>query len=108
MGFVVMGNVKDVTKGEMKAFSFGGKDLLVANVDGKFYAMDRYCPHASGDLSVGTLEGTVVTCPKHGSKFDLAKKMSLNGPKIAFLKLRPPTSTYYEVKVEGTNILVNI
>jgi 3-phenylpropionate/trans-cinnamate dioxygenase ferredoxin subunit len=108
MGFVVIGNVKDVAKGELKAFSVSGKDLLVANVGGKFYAMDRYCPHAAGDLSIGTLEGSVVTCPKHGSKFDLAAGTTLNGPKIGFLKLKPSSSTYYEVKVEGTNILINI
>jgi 3-phenylpropionate/trans-cinnamate dioxygenase ferredoxin subunit len=108
MGFVKVGDVKDVAKGKMKPFSSGGKDILVANVDSKFYAMDRYCPHAAGDLSTGTLEGSVLTCPRHGSKFDLASGKTLNGPKIGFLKLKPFSSSYYEVKVEGTAILVNI
>lgn len=108
MGYVKIGNINDITTGKMKGLSAAGKDLMVANVGGKFYAMDRYCPHAAADLSTGTLEGSVVTCPKHGSKFDLAAGSTLNGPKIGFLKLKPSSSVFYEIKVEGTDILVNI
>ncbi len=29
------------------------------------------CPHLRGRLWLGKLDGTVVTCPVHGSRFDL-------------------------------------
>ncbi len=33
--------------------------------------IDNSCPHASGNLSGGCVEGTVVACPWHDWKFDL-------------------------------------
>jgi len=38
----------DVTKATMKGFTIRGKQILMANVDGKFFAMDAICPHMNG------------------------------------------------------------
>ena len=38
----------DVTKATMKGFTIKGKQILMANVDGKFFAMDAICPHMNG------------------------------------------------------------
>lgn len=61
----------DIEDGTMRAVEVGGHKLLVAKVDGEFYVSDEHCPHLHGDLPRGRLEGTVVTCPWHGSQFDL-------------------------------------
>ncbi|HSB87953.1 MAG TPA: Rieske 2Fe-2S domain-containing protein [Ilumatobacteraceae bacterium] len=38
------------------------------------------CPHAGAQLSGGLLEANVVTCPRHGSQFDVLTGDRLRGP----------------------------
>ena len=49
----------------------GGKEVLLANVDGSYFAIANKCTYAGGSLVKGSLEGSIVTCPRHGSQFDL-------------------------------------
>lgn len=108
MAFMKVADVSEVPAGTMKMFVLGEKEILVVNVAGKHYAMAGICTHAKGRLSEGKLEGTTVTCPKHGSKFDVTTGKSLQGPKIAFLKLKTADEPVYPVKIEGSSILVDI
>ena len=55
----------------MMTVEVGGEQVLIANVDGKYYAMGAICTHEQWDLSEGVLEGTSVTCAGHGSVWDL-------------------------------------
>ena len=41
--------------------------IAVANVDGEYFAFNDTCTHQGCSLSGGTLDGTSVTCPCHGS-----------------------------------------
>jgi nitrite reductase/ring-hydroxylating ferredoxin subunit len=43
-------------------------------------AISDRCPHAGSPLSSGELEGRVVTCPRHGSQFDVQTGQRLRGP----------------------------
>jgi 3-phenylpropionate/trans-cinnamate dioxygenase ferredoxin subunit len=108
MAFVKVADVSEVPPGTMKMFVLVEKEILVVNVDGKHYAMANRCTHARGSLSEGKLERTTVTCPKHGSKFDVTSGKSLRGPKIAFLTLKTSDEPVYPVKIEGSSILVDI
>ena len=56
----------------MKAVNAAGRAILLARVGDKYYAVDNLCPHMKGNLSQGKLEGTVITCPLHGSQFDMS------------------------------------
>ncbi len=62
----------ELHNGEMKEVSFGSRHFLVARVADQYYVADGRCPHLGGKLAMGKLEGTIVTCPVHGSKFDLS------------------------------------
>ncbi|MGO9388395.1 MAG: Rieske (2Fe-2S) protein [Methanobacterium sp.] len=64
-------NVTDVSVGSMKGFTVEFRYILLANVDGKFYAVDAVCPHAGGYLPIGKLENNIITCPVHGSQYDV-------------------------------------
>lgn len=55
----------------MRGFTPAGKKILVANIGGTFHAMDAVCSHMGGDLTKGRLNANVVTCPRHGSRFDV-------------------------------------
>jgi nitrite reductase/ring-hydroxylating ferredoxin subunit len=108
MSLVDIAQVNDIPKGTMKSYSAGDKQVLISNMDGKFYAINNTCTHAGGDLYKGKLEGKIVTCPKHNSKFDVTTGKCISGPKIGFLKLGAKDEPVFEVKVEDNKIKINL
>jgi nitrite reductase/ring-hydroxylating ferredoxin subunit len=69
--FVEVAKVNEIPDGKMKHVEVEGKEALIANVSGKFYAITDRCGHMNTLLSMGTLAGRTVTCPFHRSKFDV-------------------------------------
>jgi 3-phenylpropionate/trans-cinnamate dioxygenase ferredoxin subunit len=57
-----------------------GHTIMVANVNGQFYAMDGICSHGYADLSRGKLEGNEVECPRHRARYDVRTGKVLQGP----------------------------
>ena len=55
------------------------KSLALFRIKGEYYCIDNYCPHLYGPLCEGQRNGFVVTCPWHGSKFDV-RDGSLKAP----------------------------
>lgn len=108
MGFEKVCRVLDIKDGTMKKFEIGGKEILISNIDGKYYAINNKCTHRNGDLSQGKLEGNIVTCPKHGSKFDITAGKVVSGPKIPLLKLKINDEERYEIKIEEDFLYVRI
>jgi len=108
MEFEKLCRLSDVKPGTMKKFEFKGKEILVSNIGGKFYAINNKCTHRNGDLSAGKLEGTIVTCPKHGSKFDVTNGKVVSGPKIPLIKIKINDEEKYEIKVVGKDVLIKI
>jgi nitrite reductase/ring-hydroxylating ferredoxin subunit len=66
----------------MKHVEVNNREILVANVDGKFYAVDDRCGHTSARLSRGGLRGNIVTCPLHGAQFDVTTGKKLTEPRL--------------------------
>jgi nitrite reductase/ring-hydroxylating ferredoxin subunit len=66
----------------MVALEVSGERLAVANVDGTVYAFGDLCPHRQCSLADGTLVDAVVTCPCHGSQFDVRTGERLRGPAV--------------------------
>ena len=108
MSFVKVATIDQVPSGTMKAYNVNGRGILITNFDGKYYAMNLKCTHMGGDLSKGKLEGKVVTCPRHGSKFDVISGACISGPKLGFIKLKTKNEIIYAVKVEDNDVLVDI
>jgi len=86
----------------------GGKEVLLANVDGSYYAIANKCTHLGGSLVKGSLEGSVVTCPRHGAQFDVKTGQAIAEAKIGFVKMKVKGEESYTVKIEGPDILVGI
>jgi nitrite reductase/ring-hydroxylating ferredoxin subunit len=100
MGRILVGKTSDIPSGKMIMVSTDGKDILVTNVDGNYYAMDDTCTHTGASLSEGSLDGSTVTCPWHGSTWDCK-----TGKMIAFgVQLKDLSS--YKVMVESDNVFV--
>jgi len=57
-----------------------GRQVLLHRSDGELHALDNTCSHAGGLLSRGDVTGCIVTCPLHGSRFDLRDGQIVRGP----------------------------
>jgi len=113
--FVPVAKTSELKNGGMKQVNIQGHEILIAQVGGKYYAADNRCLHMGGNLSQGKLEGTVVTCPRHGSQFDLQ-----DGRVVRWLKGSGVVSsmtkalkgdkhlTTYKIKPERGSIMVEI
>ena len=78
--FVEIARVSEISDGKMKHIEVDGKEVLIANVGGKFYAINDRCGHMNALLSMGNLTGNTVTCPFHGAKFDVTNGKKLSEP----------------------------
>jgi len=92
--------VDEIPPGKMIGVDVFGERILVANVAGKFYAMRAKCNHMGGPLDKGTLENNIVTCPLHGSKWDVE-----TGALVHFARPLLPEPVY-RVLVEGDLVSV--
>jgi len=78
--FVQVAKVNEIPDGKMKHVEVDGKEVLVANVSGKYFAISDRCGHMNALLSMGNLRGSTVTCPFHGSTFDITTGKKLSEP----------------------------
>jgi 3-phenylpropionate/trans-cinnamate dioxygenase ferredoxin component len=108
MEYMEVGKTSEITEGTMKSYTVKENNILVTSYNGNYYAIGGKCTHMNGDLSKGKLDGKIVTCPRHGSKFDITTGQSISGPKIGFLKLKTGDEPSYEVRIEGDIIKVKI
>lgn len=97
--FKTVGKAGELADGELRAFKVNGISVAVANVEGTLYAFGNICTHQRCPLANGDLDGTEVTCPCHGSMFDVTNGEVLQGP------AEEPVDSY-AVRVEGEDIQV--
>jgi 3-phenylpropionate/trans-cinnamate dioxygenase ferredoxin subunit len=105
----------ELQNGEMRGVTVGGNELLLARVEDHYYAASNLCPHLKAKLARGTLTGTILTCPRHGSQFDLkdghvVRWTTWSGAKLAVSKLfkAPRPLQTYPVKLEGDSVQVKL
>jgi 3-phenylpropionate/trans-cinnamate dioxygenase ferredoxin subunit len=93
----------------MKQVVARGQDYLVTNVDGTYWALNDRCPHDCGvSLASGTLDGKVVTCPKHHAQFDVTTGLVVGKAKTLLFHMTPPPVRTYRVQVEEDEIVVEL
>jgi 3-phenylpropionate/trans-cinnamate dioxygenase ferredoxin subunit len=91
----------DLNQNSLKAIIVEGKSLLLANINGTYYAIGNVCTHRRCPLSNGVLKGDAVECACHGSVFNLKTGEVLRGP----AKTPEPK---YDVKVENLQVYVAV
>ena len=83
----VVARADEIAPGERKLVSVRGRDVVVFNVKGEYFALLDRCPHQGGSLCRGKLvglvesdepgryryhrSGEIIRCPWHGWEFDL-------------------------------------
>jgi nitrite reductase/ring-hydroxylating ferredoxin subunit len=97
--FVKVAGAHEVHEGNMKMVKVDDRQILLANIEGKYYAIGNVCTHRGATLSDGVLHGNVVTCPWHFSQFDVTTGEIVSPPAT-----RPEPR--YEVKAQDSSILI--
>ena len=80
MEFVRVGSREDFPEGEMRRVEAEGLPVVIMRREGLLHAIGAVCSHAGGPLQEGKLEGEVVTCPWHYSRFRFGDGKVVGGP----------------------------
>jgi nitrite reductase/ring-hydroxylating ferredoxin subunit len=127
--FVEVAKLDEVPAGRMKHIELNGKEIMIVNLDGKFYALNDRCSHTNAPLSIGHIQDSILTCPMHGARFDITTGKKVSDPKMPSFnigslpvnmqkymeyagQLLSLIKTYdqdsYEVRVEGNSIKLRL
>jgi len=93
--------VDDLADGQMKDVRVGDTDVLLAQVDGQYYALYPKCAHYQAPLVKGLLNGHRLICPWHNACFDVRNGHRLEAPALNGL-------TTHEVRIEGDQVFVRL
>lgn len=96
MAFLRAARKDEIPAGSIREFQVDGKTLAIANVDGKFFAIDNTCLHRGGPLAQGPLQGKVVTCPWHAWQYDVTTGKVVQNPAVGV--------ACYTLEVRGEDI----
>ena len=100
MGKTKVAEMSDLAPGQGKVVDVDGKPIALFNADGKFCAIDNTCLHRGGPLGEGDLDGTIVTCPWHGWRYDVTTGANAMNPAVKV--------ACFPVSVEGSAVFVEV
>ena len=97
--WVTVARVDDLKPGARQLVDVDGSQLVVFNIEGKYYAIEDVCTHDGGQLTGGEVEGDQIICPRHGARFCIRTGAALTAPAYE------PTATF-PVRIENGEIQV--
>src|SRR5918996_1543818 len=129
--YIEIAKTNEIANRRMKHVEVNGKEILIANIDGKFYALNDRCAHMNALLSMGNLANdNIITCPFHGARFDIITGKKVKEPVLTpSQEMEPLPKTWqlylehagqlmshiktydqhtFETKIEGTTIKVKV
>ena len=108
MEYIKVAEVANLPTNKMIAVEVKGQEILIANVDGAYFAISNKCTHLGGSLAKGAIDGSVIRCPKHGARFDVKTGKAVGEAKLGFIKMKVADEKTFPIRVEGSDILVGI
>ena len=100
-GTIRLARTAEIPEGTGREFKMGERYIAVFCSEGHFYAIDDECPHAGAPLNDGTVHRGIVTCLRHGWRFDLREGRCVN------FTGSPPVATF-PVTIQGEDIYVTL
>jgi 3-phenylpropionate/trans-cinnamate dioxygenase ferredoxin subunit len=97
--FVTVAKVGEVPEGGRKVVRLEDQAIVIFHLQGAYFALEDVCPHDSGPLAEGAVDGHVIECPRHGARFDVRTGAVVSLPAMA------PVPAY-AVRVRGDEIQV--
>ncbi len=101
----------DIPEGQMRGFTVGDKQVLVANVAGNHYAVDAICTHMHGYLPAGKLDNSIVTCPVHGARYDVTNGKLYKNISVMFkvaTRAKASDLNSYPLTVDGDDLYIEV
>lgn len=108
MSYTKLASTDDIPPGTMKSFDLSGRKILLANAEGKFFALDDKCPHIGKPMSKGSLNGTCVTCPYHGAQFDIRSGENVKDATFLFWKVHCNNAKMYDIQLVDNDIFIAV
>ncbi|MGZ4359902.1 MAG: Rieske (2Fe-2S) protein, partial [Gaiellaceae bacterium] len=83
--------VEELPPGERRIVQVGADFVCVYNLDGQLFGIEDRCSHDDGPLCEGEHDAAAgtVTCPRHGSQFDIRTGRALNLPAYLPVEIFP-------------------
>jgi len=92
VAYLAVAKLADLQPGTMHPVDMEGRQLLVASLEGRYFAFSRQCPHEGVDLALGDLRDCRIRCINHSYVFDLETGACVapsNGPSLTVLPAEP-------------------
>jgi nitrite reductase/ring-hydroxylating ferredoxin subunit len=99
-GFIFVAKRSEIPERSGLCVEAEGRRIALFRLGDAICAIDDSCPHADGPLSEGSLEGDVVECPWHGSRFNVRTGALLQPPAAQGVATYAVRVTGEEVEVE--------
>ncbi len=99
LNYITAARVGDIKNGQVRQFTVEGHNIVIANVEGTYFATQDLCTHDGGPLGEGEVFDHEIECPRHGARFDLR-----TGEVVALPAMFPIKT--FPVRVEGDQIQV--
>ncbi len=80
MSWIPVAAAAAIADGDYGQTEIDGALIAVFNIHGTFYAIEDVCTHDGGELAGGAIDGNVVVCPRHGTRFCLRTGAALTPP----------------------------
>ena len=91
---------RDLTEGSGRVVNVEGRSIALFRVKDEYFALANVCLHRGGPLGEGSLNGSTITCPWHGWKFDVRTG--------SFTVIPTLKVTTYKVKEQNGSVMVEI
>ena len=111
----------DVSADKALKAKANGQSVLVAKVGEQYCAIANKCPHLGLPMSKGKVENGVISCPFHGSKFEMCSGKNVEwvdsvagiplpnvAKKMMAMGKGPTDVASFEVTQSGEDLLVDL
>jgi nitrite reductase (NADH) small subunit len=95
----IVAKINEVPNFGKKVVSISGREILLINVKGSFYAMENECPHQGSPMNAAVIMDGYLSCPRHGYRFSLTDGRCAEHPESVL--------AVFPVQISGDDILVD-
>ncbi|MDU0459031.1 MAG: Rieske (2Fe-2S) protein [Geobacteraceae bacterium] len=92
--------VSEVPNFGKKVVTVSGREILLINIKGSFFAVENECPHQGSPLGGAVVKDGYISCPRHGYRFSLADGKCAEHPEFVLAT--------FPVQVNGDEIQVDL
>lgn len=106
MKYVYAAKISELSKVGKKKVTIDGQDILIVHTEEGYFAVENTCPHMGGSLYEGVLNDHFITCPRHGTTFDIKDGKVHQPGKLMMFKVNPNALKSFPVALSEEDITI--